>query len=204
MSFSGQAFFYRRPEKMFISPEILDSSEIPAEVKTLLRTLLDFADKRGECYPGQIAIARRMSRSVRSVRRYIKLAVELRLISVRHRWLNTSVYHLLCLVPPKVIHKADTDDLQTYPLKSYKTTIPKTNGREIKICLEDSREILGESTFKRNYNWLRSVIWKIGYDAFQDALQWLRQSLMESAINGSEIRCPSALLNWKIRQFVTV
>lgn len=188
----------------FISPEILDSSAMPAEVKSLLRVLNDFADKRGECYPGQIAIARRMSRSVRSVRRYIRLAVELRLISVRHRWLNTSVYRLLCLVPPKVINKADTAGLQTYPLKINKTTIPKTNGAEIKICLEDSKAVLGESTFKRNYNWLRLTIWKIGYDTFQEALQWLKQSLMESAMNGNEIRCPSALLNWKIGQFVSV
>ena len=184
---------------MFISPEILDSKEIPGEVKFLLRVLLDYSDKRGECYPGQITIARRMSRSVRSVRRYIKLAIELRLISVRYRWLNTSVYTLLCLVPPKVIHKEDKGGPQTYPLKNYKTTIPKTNGAEIKICLQDSKEILGESVFKRNYRWLRSIIWKVGYDAFQDALQWLRQTLMESAINGSEIRCPGGLLNWRVK-----
>jgi hypothetical protein len=188
---------------MFISPEILDSTQIPSEVKTLLRVLLDFADKRGTCFPGQIRIAQRMGRSVRSVRRYIKLAVELRLISVRHRWLNTSVYTLLCLVPPKVINKEDTGGRQTYPVKT-KTTYPKTNGAEIKICLEDSKEILGESVFKRNYRWLRSIIWKLGYDAFQEALQWLRQAMMESAINGEEIRCPSALLNWKIRQFAEV
>jgi len=133
----------------------------------------------------------------------MRLAQELRLISVRHRWLNTSVYTLLCLVPPKVIHKADTAGLQTYPLRN-KTTLPKTNGCEIKICLEDSKAILGESAFKKNYNWLRSMIWKVGYDAFQEALQWLKQTLMESAMNGSEIRCPGGLLNWKIKQYVVV
>ena len=186
---------------MFISPEILDSSEIPGEVKFLLRVLLDYSDKRGECYPGQAAIGRRMGKSVRSVQRYIKLAVELRLISVRQRWLRTSIYTLLCLVPPKVINKGVIVTDKLNPAKN-KTTIPKTNGAEIKICLQDSKEILGESVFKRNYRWLRSIIWKVGYDAFQDALQWLRQTLMESAINGSEIRCPGGLLNWRVKQLV--
>jgi len=186
---------------MFISSEILESKEIPGGVKFLLRVLLDFSDKRGECFPGQARIALRMGKSIRSVRRYIRLAEELRLISVRHRWLNTSVYTLLCLVRPTIIHKEDKVSNKLKPLKN-KTTLSKTNGREIKVCLEDSKAILGESTFKKNYSWLRSIIWKVGYDTFQECLHWLKQTLLESAMSGGEIRCPSALLNWKIKQFV--
>ena len=188
---------------MFISPEILDSKEIPGGVKHLLRILLDFSNKRGECFPGQARIALRMGKSIRSVRRYIRLAEELRFISVRHRWLNTSVYTLLCLVPPKVIHKEDKVSNKLKPLKN-KSTLSKTNGREIKICLEDSKGVLGESVFKRNKNWLYKIIKTAGYDLYQECLHWLRNAMLMADCDGKPIHSPSGLLTYQIRKFVKI
>lgn len=189
---------------MFISPEILDSKEIPGGVKHLLRILLDFSDKRGECFPGQARLALRMGKSIRSIRRYIRLAEELRFISVRHRWLNTSVYTLLCLVPPKVINKADTDGRQTNPLKKIQTLQSKTNVAEIKICLEDSKEVLGEPVYTRNKGWLYQLIKKAGYDLFQECLHWLRNAILMGECDGRPINAPCGMLTWQIRKFVEV
>ena len=188
---------------MFISSEILESKEIPGSVKFLLRVLLDFSDKRGECFPGQARIALRMGKSVRSVRRYIRLAEELRLISVRHRWLNTSVYTLLCLVRPTVIHKEDKVSNKLKPLKN-KSTLSKTNGREIKICLEDSKEVLGQSVFNRNKKWLYKLIKTSGYDLYQECLHWLRNAMLMAECHGKPIHSPSGLLTYHIRKFVEV
>jgi len=186
---------------MFISPEILDSSEIPGGVKHLLRILLDFSDKHGECFPGQARLALRMGKSIRSVRRYIRLAEELRLISVRHRWLNTSVYTLLCLVRPKVINKQDTVSQKLNPLKKIQTLQSKTNVAEVKICLEDSKEVLGESVFTRNRGWLYQLIRKCGYDLYQECLHWLRNAMLMAECEGKPINAPCGMLTWHIRKF---
>ena len=188
---------------MFISPEILDSKEIPGGVKHLLRILLDFSDKHGECFPGQLRIATRMGKSIRSVRRYIRLAEELRFISVRHRWLNTSVYTLLCLVPPKQILKEDKVSEKLKPLKKIQT-FSKTNGCEIKVCLEDSKEVLGESVFNRNKSWLYKLIKTAGYDLYQECLHWLRNVMLMAECDGAPINAPCGMLTWHIRRFVEV
>lgn len=107
---------------MFIQKSILTTTEIPTGVKNLIRTLHhDFTDRHGLCWPSVHTISTRMSCSIRSVQRYIKLAVELGLMSVKRRWLKTSVYRLLCLVRPNVINKGDTVSSKLYP--SYKENV---------------------------------------------------------------------------------
>lgn len=102
---------------MFIQKSILTTSEIPSGVKNLIRTLHhDFTDRHGLCWPSVHTISIRMSCSIRSVQRYIKQAIELGLMSVKRRWLKTSVYRLLCLVKPTSINKGDTVSSKLYPI----------------------------------------------------------------------------------------
>lgn len=202
-SFLGQEKSERNPEQMFIDPVVLSSSEIPAGVKHLIEALHHFVDKRGQCFPGLTKIAQYMSRSRRSVSTYIKQAVELRLISVRYRWLTTNEYTLLCLVPPKVINRVETAANKLNPLKNI-TTFSKTNGREIKVCLEDSKTILGDKVFTKNRNWLYKMIRVSGYEIYQECLNWLRSSMLMAEVDGKPIESPSGLLTWKVRQFVMI
>ncbi|MER9168539.1 helix-turn-helix domain-containing protein [Mesorhizobium australicum] len=44
---------------------------LPAGPKSLLRLLADFANKKGECWPGQQRLARELGRGERSVRRWL-------------------------------------------------------------------------------------------------------------------------------------
>jgi hypothetical protein len=191
---------------MFISPEIIESKEIPSGVKLLLYTLLKHADKRGQSFPGLTLLSKEMSRSRRSVTTYIKQAVELRFVRVRYRWLTTNEYTLLCLVPPKSTNRVETVAQKLNPLKN-KSTLPQAerlNSKEIKICMEDSKDLLGDKVFQRNRNWLRVLICKSGYELYQECLSWLRTTLLMSQVDGSEIQSPGGLLTWKIRQFVEV
>lgn len=190
---------------MFIDPVVLESSEISAGVKALIRCLHhDFTNRQGICDPGQAKIAQRMSCSIRSVQRYLKEAVELKLIAVRHRWLWTSVYKLLCLVPPKYIHKGDKVADKLNPSKNYKNVtsknafkIPKS---EWKLCYQDAQEILGRETAKKNRGWLSILIRTAGVDLFLDSLRWLRSQMLMGEAEGKPIHAPGGLQLWYLRK----
>ena len=191
---------------MFIAKEVLDSKEIPGYIKNFLLHLVQYADANGECYPSQATLGERMGKSPRMIRNYIKYCVELKLIKVRRRWLRSNIYTILCGVKPDLstMRKSVADRTDHLRLKQTLPQAERLNSREIKICLEDSRTILGESIFNRNKNWLYKMIRKSGYELYQECLNWLRSIMLMAQVDGTAIDSPSGLLTWKIRQFVAV
>ena len=187
---------------MFIAKEVLDSKEIPGYIKNFLLHLVQYADGNGECYPSQATLGERMGKTPRMIRNYIKYCLELRLISVRRRWLHSNIYTILCCKQNLSTMRKSISDKQ--PTKEIKSTLPKTNGREIKVCLEDSKAILGETTFKRNYSGLYKMIRVAGYDIYQECLHWLRNTMLMAECDGKPIHSPSGMLTYQIRKFVTV
>lgn len=189
---------------MFIDKTILDSKEIPGYIKDFLLHLVQYADERGVCYPSQETLGNRMGKSTRMIRYYIRYCVELKLIAVKHKWLRANTYTILCgkKVELSTNRKSVSYRTDHLNIKQRSASQERLNSKEIKICLEDSKSILGESVFTRNKNWLRLMILKAGYDTYQQCLEWLKTALLMAQVDGSPINSPSGLLTWRVRQFV--
>lgn len=189
---------------MLIERNILDSSEIPSSVKHLIRALNEFTDTEGKCWPNQETLARRTSLSVRTIRYSLKLAIELKLVSVRRRWRKSNVYKVLCLQkvnPKKIIHNEAMVSQGNNPINFIRTFEPKTtriNPREMKIVFEDSEQVLGSEITKRNRGWLITLMQKVGVDAVCEGLRWLKNRMLEGAMTGEVIRNPGGLLKWRL------
>lgn len=190
---------------MFIDKSILDSQDIPGYIKSFLLHLVQYADHKGECYPSQEDIGKRMRKTPRMIRYYVRYCVEMKLIKVRRRWLCSNIYTILCGKKNLSTMRKSVADKQ--PTKEYKSTLPlreRMNSKEFKICLEDSKDILGDTVFKRNRGWLYQLIKVSGYDIYLECLRWLKTQMLMGVCDGKPIDKPGALLTWKIRQFVEV
>jgi predicted transcriptional regulator len=188
---------------MNIDPKILDSSELDKNLKYFLQTLASYADINGRCFPKQETIAKRMGVSARSVRYYLRQAVELKLVSVKRRWKRSNIYRVLCLVKKLSTNRKQTSE-QNISTKNFKNgsmknafKIPKQDWR---ICFEDAQEVLGRQTAKKNKGWLSILIRKAGSDLFMESLRWVRSMMLEGQASGNPINSPGGLQWWYLRK----
>jgi predicted transcriptional regulator len=189
---------------MNIDPKILDSSELDKNLKYFLQTLASYADINGKCFPKQETIAKRMGVSARSVRYYLRQAVELRLVRVRRRWRRSNIYTMLCLVKAKLStmrKPASEQNISTLNKNGSKQkthqNIPK---QEWKLCFEDAEQVLGKATAKKNKGWLSILIRKCGADLFMDSLRWVRSQMLEGEVSGDAVTCPGGLQWWYLQR----
>lgn len=189
---------------MNIDHSILETSELDKTTKHFLHTLASFCDASGECYPKQETIAKYMSTSIRTVQRCLRLCVELGLVKVRRRWRRASIYKVLCLVKRKLSTMATHMAQQNKPPCNFKNDSQK-NGLKIPkeewaMCFQDSIEVLGKRTVKKNKGWLSILIRKAGSDLFMESLRWVRSMMLEGEASGSPIANPGGLQTWFLRR----
>jgi hypothetical protein len=89
------------------------------------------------------------------------------------------------------------------PIKNFKNgsrngiKIPK---EEWAICFQDSIEVLGKATAKKNKGWLSILIRKAGVDLFLESLRWVRSAILEGEASGDPVTCPGGLQWWYLQR----
>jgi len=189
---------------MNIDCTILDNSEIPRQTKYFLQALASFSDAQGKCWPSEERIGKRMGVSSRSVRKYLRQAVELQLVKVKRRWRKSNVYRLLCLAGrglSTMRNQRSEENRSNINKNGFKIKTPcKIPKVEWKLCFEDARQVLGEKVTKKNRGWLTILIRKAGADLFLDGLRWVRSQMLQGEAEGKPVHAPGGLLTWLLRK----
>jgi len=197
----------------YLEENIKNSSELSSTTKLFLHTLASYADKGGICYPGQKTIAQAMSMSLATVKRCVQECLELRLLEVKRRWRKSNIYKLLCLKKIQLSTMGSNAEPREQPLsvqnnvkgdERHKLSTgekPKwVSPREIGLLLQDIEEVMGSRISERNRGWFIKIIRSCSYEGIQDALRYVRQSILESEVLGTVIHNPSGLLTWTLRK----
>lgn len=183
---------------------ILNSSEISKIQKHFLLTLDTYSDKNGKSWPSQEEIARRMSISIRYVKKILRQLVELQLVKVKRRWKKSNIYFLLCRKKCGLSTMGNSKSQQNYP-KNFKNVSKEKNAfkklyqDEFRVVFEDSESILGKKVAEKNRGWIIMLLRSAGYDTFQEALRWVYSQVVQGDSSGRPIQSPCALLTWKLR-----
>ena len=152
-----------------------------------------------------------MSMSPRTVKRCIREAVELKMIEVRRRWRKSNVYRLLCLKQIENSTMGPQDGPREQPpfLKPNvtnavdKPTLKKwVSPQEIHVLLEDIGETLGTRLLEQNRGFYMRIIRSAtaSYELIQDALRFVKCSILEGQCTGDLVRNPSGLFWWKLKE----
>lgn len=178
---------------MNIQANILTTSEISFIAKAFLHTAASCCSRyQNEIWHSQATLAQMMSCSVRTVQRAVRELLELKLISVKRRWLRSNVYTVHCLVEPRVINNDDRVAQRTNSL--FRNNDRRNNAVDIyPIRQEQDTGIVGEIETLLNSNkdrafWLK-VTRKCSPDAVRAAISSLKIALQEQVI-----RKPAAYL----------
>ena len=190
---------------MFILPDSIEfNRNLSNTFKTFLRALAHHCGDKPVCWPSQKRIASFMCSSVRTVQRMERQAVELQFIEVERRWLRSNKYRMLCLEERKLSPMA-TQERRIDKTTSFEKERSNGSGNwkspaDIKILLEDMGEVFGAEVLARNRGWFFKIARSLEDSWIYESLSWLKSALVEAGYSGQEIRNPSALFTWRLRQ----
>lgn len=189
---------------IFLHRTVLDSTEIPAIVKSFLHALNSYTDRNGYARVRRCKIAKRMGMSGRTVSRAIKFCKEVKLIAIKDNGFHRAPsYWILCGTVPEVpVHQ------QAGHRGKYKepflnsNNVDNGNGKrklsrreflECKLLSEDIGAVLG--SYERNARFYFKIARTIGYEAVYQALSWIKESINDNTVNS-----PPQLFLWHLRQ----
>lgn len=191
---------------------IRQTTELESTTKLFLYALAEFADNQtGECFPAQSTLATAMSMSVATVQRELKKCLELKLLEVRRRWRKSNVYRLLCIKKPELSTMTSSDEGREQPplvqnnvSNAVDKPIPKkwVSPKEISVLLEDIGEVMGNRLLEQNRSFYVRIIRSVtaSYELIQDALRFVKCSILEGECSGTRVNNPSGLFWWKLKE----
>jgi hypothetical protein len=189
---------------IFLHRALLDSSEIPAVVKSFLYALNSYTDRRGYARVRRCKIAKRMGMSERSVSRAIRFCKELRLIAIKDNGFHRAPgYWLLCgqvagesgnpQASQSGNHKESSSISKNVNNGNCKKKLSRQEFTELNMVAQDIGSILG--SYERNKHFYFKIAKTVGYDAAYQALSWIKESIYDNAVNS-----PPGLFTWYLRQ----
>ncbi|MFC1836804.1 helix-turn-helix domain-containing protein [Thermodesulfobacteriota bacterium] len=206
---------------MHILPDdIITNRNYPRRVILLLIVLARHCGDKIVCWPSQARIAEFMGSlmglggpcSIRTVQRALREAQELQLVSVRRRWLRSNIYTVLCLEERQLSTMATPEcqvEQTTLIENNVSNAVDKSSSRkkwvapnEIHLLLDDIGEVMGERLLERNRGFYVKIIRSATatYELIQDALRFVKCSILEAEVSGGEITNPSGLFWWRLKE----
>jgi len=190
----------------FLNHSIRHNPHLSSRIKSLLYALCSYANAEGICYPSQETLALATGLSVRTIRRALTEAIELQLVEVCRRWYRSNSYRLTCIQKPKLStmrSQCPINSEQPTDLRNNVSNVCKkryVQPQEIGLLLNDIGEVVGYETSERNHRWYRKLIRLCTYESLQDALSFVRRSVLEGDVLGNQVRNPSGLMLWYLRK----
>lgn len=137
-----------------------------------------------------------MNCSVRTVQRYLRIAIDEGYVEVKRRYLRSNLYRLKCLVERVATPSCRIE----HPIQE-NTTFERVEFQDSgnTDLLKEFRAVMGKHVFKRNLGWFRRLIRTIASDTLANGLAYVKSALRDSESSHEKIKSPSALLTWFLR-----
>jgi len=145
--------------------------------------------------------------STRTVQRAEKEAVELRLVKITRRWLKSNLYHVLCLEerlstnPNPECRIEQNDSVQNNVRNACKKPLCESRNpyRVARVIFSDVCEMMPHLA-EKNRGFFKRIANTVNYETAQDALRFVKQSVLEGELTGDLVKNPSGLMTWFLRR----